>query len=405
MQWIVVGALLCGGCIPNETGHLETTVTGQLLDPPAPRQDATLELRAVCGEPAPSTSAMVRLPYLQSVSSDRASLLWTTSGGASTVALWSPSLERTEVGSEVMPTEFLAGAEQRVAHLTDLSADTIYCYEVIDDAGERVYGPYGFRTAPEADTSERIDFVVFGDSGGGGPDQAAVAEQITSVPIDFLLHTGDVAYTSGTLDQFETNYFQMYESWLGELPVFPASGNHDYVTADLGPFREVFELPENGGQSGRERWYSFDWGPVHVTVLDTENGSDAQTRFLEQDLASTDRPWRVVIAHKGPYSSGSHGSNGTFRQLYEPILQRHGVQVVFTGHDHHYERTHPIGGVTYILTGGGGMSTRPVSPHEWTDFATDVLHFVYVSIEGDTMRVHAIDATGQEFDGVEIPRQ
>lgn len=401
MQFIVVVSLL-GGCVPNESGHVAAVATGQLLEPPAPRVDASTELRAACGDPVGSEAALARLPYLQNVATDRASLVWTTSGGASSVAFWKPQGERVSIESDAVPTEFLTGAEQRIAQLTDLSADTIYCYELLDEAGQPVFGPYGFRTAPEADTDERIDILVFGDSGGGGADQIAVAEQLTTVPIDFVLHTGDVAYGSGTLPELEEKYFRIYESWLGSFPVFLASGNHDYATADLGPYREVFALPENGGPDGVERWYSFDWGPVHVAVLDTERNDAAQAEFLEHDLASTDRPWRIVVAHKGPYSSGVHGSNGAFRQTYEPIMQRYGVQIAFTGHDHHYERTRPMNGITYVLTGGGGMSTRPVTPQDWTEMAEDVLHFVYVSIEDGVMRVHAIDATGREFDGVEI---
>ncbi|HEY8429332.1 MAG TPA: metallophosphoesterase [Sandaracinaceae bacterium] len=401
----VVLALLAG-CVPNESGRLAARSTGQLLHPGAPRTHATAALRAVCGEPATTSAPILRAPYLQSVSTDRATVVWTSNGGANAIEVWNEEdSSRERIGSVRASTRFLAGAEQREARITGLEPGTVYCYEVLDTAGRRVAGPYGFRTAPEPDAAERVDIVVFGDSGGGGPDQFAVAEQLTTVPIDFVLHTGDVAYGSGTLEELEAKYFDVYEPWLASLPVFPASGNHDYVTADLGPYREVFVLPDNGGQAGRERWYSFDWGPVHVVVLDTQRNDPAQVEFLERDLANTDRPWRIVVAHWGPYSSGPHGPNGAFRELYEPILARYGVQVVFTGHDHHYERTRPMNGITYIVTGGGGMSTRPVTPNPaWTEMAEDVMHFVYVSIEGDLMRVHAIDATGREFDGVEIRR-
>ncbi len=107
--------------------------------------------------------------------------------------------------------------------------------------------------------------------------------------------------------------------------------------------------------------------------------------------------------HWGPYSSGSHGSNGAMRAAFRPIFERYGVHLVVSGHDHHYERTRPIGNITYIVTGGGGGGTRTVTPSDWTAFSLDVLHFLYITIEGDSMRVHAIDGTGQEFDGTEIP--
>ncbi len=401
--WILA-IVLVAGCAPNESGHVAATSSGQLLSPQAPRVDPTAELRASCGEAGLPSSDFARLPYLQSVSSTAATLVWTTTTDVAAVEVWSADSPRRRVDAADEATQFMTGARQENAHMSELTPGTIHCYELLSAAGDVVFGPYGFRTAPEPGGAERIDFIVFGDSGGGGPDQLAVSSQLTTVPIHFVLHTGDVAYMNGTLEQFETTYFGMYESWLQSFPVFLASGNHDYETADAGPFREVFALPENAGSEGRERWYSFDWGPVHVAVLDTEVSSAAQAAFLEADLASTDRPWRIVVAHKGPYTSGYHGPNATFRELYEPLLVRYGVQIAFTGHDHHYERSHPIDGVTYIVTGGGGMSTRPVSPTATTAFAEDVLHFVYASIEGDRLRVHAIDGEGKEFDGAEIMR-
>jgi hypothetical protein len=109
-----------------------------------------------------------------------------------------------------------------------------------------------------------------------------------------------------------------------------------------------------------------------------------------------------VFAHKSPYASGAHGSNKDVRAVFGPILEFHRVPLMLAGHDHNYERTEEMNGVTYVVTGGGGRGTRAVGKSSFTAFSHDVLHFVYVTIEGDDLRLYAIDATGREFDFARI---
>jgi 3',5'-cyclic AMP phosphodiesterase CpdA len=248
-----------------------------------------------------------------------------------------------------------------------------------------------------------VHFVVFGDS-GGGPLQGAVRDQLDTVRFDLMLHVGDIAYGSGTLAELESQFFAEYASILGNVPVFPTSGNHDYETEGGAPFRQVFALPENGMPGGVERWYSFDWGDVHFVALDTERVDATQTAWLEDDLSRNLLPWTIVYLHRPPYSSGDHGSAAGVRRAFTPLFADYGVDVVFAGHDHDYERTDAIDGVTYIVTGGGGHGTRPVGRSSFTAYSEDVLHFVYGEVTTERMLLHAIDASGREFDSVSIDR-
>ena len=168
------------------------------------------------------------------------------------------------------------------------------------------------------------------------------------------------------------------------------------------PYLEVFSLPENGGDAGRERWYSFDWGDVHFVALDTERLSERQAIWLEEDLLANELPWVVAYLHAPPYSSGEHGSDLAARELFTPLFETYGVQLVLAGHEHNYERTKPISGVTYVVTGGGGRSSRAVGTSSFTAFSEEVLHFVYVEIDSDTLLLHAIDGVGREFDSTLI---
>jgi 3',5'-cyclic AMP phosphodiesterase CpdA len=292
-----------------------------------------------------------------------------------------------------------AGEHQKWAVLDGLSPGTVYCYAIVD-GGVPLSERIGFRTAPAADSTAPIRFLAFGDSGDGGSDQRALAEQMYAFPYDLIVHTGDIAYDDGTIDQLEDTVFAMYAPIFRHIPLFPAAGNHDYRTMQGAPFRAVFALPGGNG----ERWYSYDWGRIHFAALDTEADYQTQARWLDEDLAATSRPWKIVYLHKPPYSSGDHGSDTALRAALEPVLVKHRVQLVLAGHDHDYERMHPQQGVQHVVTGGGGRGTRPVGASAFTAFSEEVIHFVYAEVRVDELVLHAIDATGAEFDSVVIPR-
>lgn len=97
------------------------------------------------------------------------------------------------------------------------------------------------------------------------------------------------------------------------------------------------------------RWYSWRSGPALVVVLDSTRPDDPeQLDWLERTLASTDATWRIVALHHPPYSSGWHGSATDVREAFQPIFERYGVQLVLAGHDHDYQRSVPINGITYV---------------------------------------------------------
>lgn len=399
---------LVAGCFDDRHGILSSVHAGRPLPiPPISREGALDLLEEACGPSVARSGTLVdRRPYLQSTGPRDTTLTWTSRAPAGEVV----EVRRPEgalVGrsaGRAQPTAFLERGAQYAATIGGLEPGATYCYSLSDDAGH-VLGPIGFRTAPARAVDAPVNVLVFGDSGTGSDDQRALRDQMETVPIDLVLHTGDLAYMSGTQQQLEDYVFGVYEELLASVPFFPSIGNHDNRTASAGPYLEVFALPENGGEGQRERRYSFDWGPIHFVALDTERDGDEQARWLERDLAATDLPWRIVFAHRSPFSSGVYGPSGTWREHYVPVLSRQGVQLVLTGHDHHYERSRALDGVTYVVTGGGGASTRHPSAREFTALAEGVIHFVLLKIDGDELRVHAVDGMGQEFDAFRIARE
>ncbi len=140
---------------------------------------------------------------------------------------------------------------------------------------------------------------------------------------------------------------------------------------------------------------------MHFVALDTERLDEEQVEWLEADLAATDRPWKIVYGHHPPYSSGNHGSSNMVRDLVTPVLERQGVQLVLSGHDHDYERTEQMGGVTYLVTGAGGETDR-VGSSSWTAYATEAMHFVSLHIDRGELRAYAVDGTGRVFDSFRL---
>jgi len=401
---VLAAALAAGaGCGTNQSGDLATTQTGDLSNPLAERRAPDEDLVAACGDGTPLTGFeldLPRSPYLQRLGVSGTRVMWTgvpevtrqvrVAPGGSAEMLSDGVLETAEVDG----VEPGSGLREFEAVIDNLQPATIYCYSLFSDDLQMLQAA-GFRTAPAASTGAKVSFVAFGDSGSGSSDQMAIRDQLETVPLDLMIHTGDIAYESGTMTQFEDYYFSVYADLIRSFPMYPAIGNHDESTI----YEQNFDLPwaERG-----HNWYSFDHGDVHFVALDTNEIGPEQARWLESDLAATDRPWKVVYGHHPPYSSGEHGSSMEFRQTFGPILEKYNVDLVLSGHDHDYERIAPQNGVHYVVTGGGGRGTRAVSSSSFTDFSEAVLNFVYVEVQGDQLLLHAIDGEGTEFDQLSI---
>lgn len=399
-----VFALGLSACMTNQSGNVGSTKTGDTANQ-ATRSSPIEQLESACGGGGLTTAgaaALRRQPYLQEVTATSAKVGWiSVAPDGERVELARPG-EVAAFATAAATTEAVtvrtAGEHQMWAQLDGLRPSTVYCY-TITGADGMLMGPIGFRTAPPADSADPVRFLAFGDSGGGGADQRMLAEQMLTVPYDLIVHTGDLAYNSGAIGEFEDNVFSIYAPLFQHLPFFPAAGNHEYKSSSAAPFRAVFSLPGTN-----EKWYSYDWGRVHFVALDTESDYATQASWLDADLAATAQPWKIVYFHKPPYSSGPHGSDLSLRGVLAPVFEKHGVQLVLSGHDHDYERMVPARGVQYVVTGGGGVGTYAVGTSSFTELSVSVIHFVYAEVGAEELVLHAIDGLGDEFDSLKIPR-
>ncbi|MDB4957527.1 MAG: putative acid phosphatase precursor, partial [Myxococcales bacterium] len=389
LRCCLVIATVGAGCALNSAGNLGATRLGDTSHP-IERGSPIAELRKACGTGARTAAGSVihREPYLQQVTPTSAMLGWVTMKpeGERVVVTTPNGGPVAAVTADVkLGAQRTAGEKQMWARIEGLQPDTVYCYEVT--ARSPLTKRTGFRTAPAADTPKPIRFLAFGDSGGGTAEQSALRDQMYDVPFDFIIHTGDIAYDNGAIGEFEDNVFGVYAELFRNLALFPSAGNHDYKTMEGAPFSDVFAL---GGRFG-EKWYSYDWGRIHFAALDTEADYATQAAWLDADLEANQRPWTIVYMHRPLYSSGEHGSDLPLRNALAPILEKHHVQLVLTGHDHDYERMQPQHGVAYVVTGGGGRGTRGVGASGFTAFSEQVIHFLVVEVGVDQLVVHAID--------------
>jgi hypothetical protein len=381
----------------------------------------------------PSAAGILRGPYLQQVGDLGAIVVWTTRDPGAGQVRYTPdggSTQSATAEARVFPasqTGLASDFTQYEARLTGLAPGSHYTYDVFMGGADATPGQDGFTTAPRTGGGT-VRFIAFGDSGVGSPAQNQLAARMAADTFDLALHTGDLAYGNAnmvggaTYTQYDNWLFSVYSSWMRSRPFYPSIGNHDDEIGAARAYRDVFVLPEEGASATfpdhAERYYSFDYGPVHFIALDTElaflntTRRQAQLSWLEADLAATNQPWRVVYFHRSPYSSGGeHGSNLTVRQVFAPVFERHGVDLVLSAHDHDYERSIPwrefvTGGaaVTYVVTGGGGAPLYPVGTSAWTAKSASSHHYARVTAGDCVMKLEAVRIDGVVFDQAVIDR-
>jgi 3',5'-cyclic AMP phosphodiesterase CpdA len=350
---------------------------------------------------AAETVPSPREPYVQGVTASSAIICWTGKGSGVGVVEYgeTPDLGRKE-------TDTRAGRRHAVA-LTDLVAGSTYHYLVEGVGGSSAAG--SFRTAPVGEDS-RFSLAVVGDSGSGGRGQLAVAALLGRLGPDLILHTGDVVYPAGEERHYDKRFFAPYCHLTKSVPVFPVLGNHDVRKDNGAAFLENFHPPRDNPRSTM-RYYSFDWGGAHFVGLDSElyyddkgDSPERQKAFLEEDLAATRKRWKIAFLHRSPYGSSRHGGDGRVRENLEPVFAGHKVNVVLAGHDHVYERTVPIRGVTYVVSGGGGRRLYRVGKGKSTAFSKSAHHAVLIHLGGGRLSLEAIEPGGTVFDRSDLEK-
>ncbi|MCA9583583.1 MAG: metallophosphoesterase family protein, partial [Myxococcales bacterium] len=320
--------------------------------------------------------------------------------------------------------EDLLGDQTRVheVHVCGLEPNTVYYYKV---GGKGAWsGIFETATAPELGTKDPISITLFGDSRNATEDLwPMTVKKISEGNPDLMLFSGDAVFL-GTQQSLWNNFFEAstgdfrVQDLFSRVPFMSANGNHDALAVNYVAQFAFPQDPSPNEAAQGEEWYSFDYGNTHVAVLnDTVNDASviggSQASWLRADLGAVDRdktPWVFVMHHRPFYTClSTHRPDNALRDAWQDIFDEFKVDMVFTGHNHVYERSLPIRGLTdgqgqaaaagpngvpevdgegspsgtiYIVSAGAGAETYAVSDECALSYtAASAHHYSTVEIE------------------------
>lgn len=396
---------------------------------------------------AVDAATITRGPYLQQGSSDSVIIKWTTETSTESKVYLdeistSTFTSNQEVFSDSTPTT------DHTAYITGLNPLTKYYYGVeLGNADNTQF----FTTSPIKGTSSLTRIWVIGDAGMKNQKQEDVYNSYIAYTGDIetglWLNLGDNAYNHGKMNEYQEALFDAYPDLLKQVTFWPAIGNHDTESKakeQSGPYFDIFDLPKNaevGGEaSGTEAYYSFDYGNIHIVVLDSYVlGSKVGTKvtnmktWLAADLAANSSEWLIAFWHHPPYSKGAHDSESeidmvTMREIFVPVLEENGVDLVLTGHNHFYSRSKLIScysgekdscrfgsynsseicidcneynaytksggaGTVYAVVGASSQTTKPCV-HPVMNVTEEKIGSMVIDVDGPIMKVKYLGVSG-----------
>lgn len=331
------------------------------------------------------------LPYIQNVKTDEATILWA-------------SIEKKEGKVELYKDNDLIAifkGPKREFHeivLRDLEEDETYFYQV-KEGNEKVGRLSSFRTALPENSTKSFTFAAVGDSHLGTSPQYKVAQQILRHEPSFVIHVGDVVNEPFEWE-FPPKFFAPYRGIIQRIPFYPIMGDHDYAIYEGEAFLKFFSLPRNYYEN-TEDFFSFKYGNAHFIGLNSlrliTGDQLSQLYFLEDELKNSTSTWKFIYTHHPFYTNAvGRGGKANLMAKVTDLAVEYGVDIIFSGDVHAYERLER-NGIIYITTGGGGGDLRDVEP-VGSDIGYKQYHMVRISISGDNLESIAYNLNGKELD-------
>jgi Calcineurin-like phosphoesterase len=235
-----------------------------------------------------------------------------------------------------------------------------------------------------------VHLAIAGDVGESGSGLDATAAAIADIgrvqPFDALVLLGDLAYPEGEPSKLPDTVFGPFADVLEQgASLLAVLGNHDVAEEKehVGSLLSALDMPG--------RWWARTLGDVLIVGLDSNRPDDpAQLAWLDATLAAATERWRIVVLHHPPFSAGYQGSDEAVRRAFVPVFERHGVQLVLSGHDHDYQRSRPVHGVTYVVS-GAAAGTRGTGEEDFTAVSYSWRHFVEIGVFPDRLVVRAVN--------------
>ncbi len=352
-------------------------------------------------------------PYLQMVTQSSITVMWETNQTATSRVKFGPDAE----------TKSIAVGDNATLHeveLTGLETESPYFYRVEseDSAGLRIESELlSFQTANHAETP--FAFGVLGDTQFNPRVSKKLTDMLWMQRPNFFVIAGDLVDTGPEKWQWTEQFFPGLSPLASRVCLFPVIGNHERNTKY---YYDYMSLPDP------EYYYQFTYGNADFFILDSNKecgpGSE-QWKWLETALKESDAVWKFVSYHHPSYSSDEDDYGDMWRgrseygeQRLRPLSRlydKYGVDIVWNGHIHSYERSWPLkndkvteqDGTIYLVTGGGGGGLEvagPIKPY----FQNNVKHghhYCLVGVNGRTLEFKAFDLEGRLFDYLKIDKR
>lgn len=365
-------------------------------------------------------------PYLHLVTPNSINLTWETDRKVSKAIIEYgeklPLTQEVQVPApgapEVESTHFI-----QTYTLDGLKAATPYFYNIklTDDSGATIEsGVLTFATADS--TANPFSFAILGDTEARPHVNHQVARLIWDERPNFIINLGDLTDGGKEPHKFEWNqeYFTGMTALTSRIPVFPVAGNGE---GDLYWYKRYHQLPDPEG------YYTFTYGDAQFFMLDSnqkdqfDEGGE-QYQWLEEQLKASTATWKFVAHHHAPYSSDENDYGDSWKEASNlgdlrirkivPLYEKYGVDIVFFGHLHTYQRTLPIleqaidqrNGVIYLQGGGGGGNLEDFTPtRSWFSAKTyRGHHYFTINIVGEELHMKMFDTEGRMRDFVTIEK-
>ena len=362
----------------------------------------------------------IKGPWVQNVKTDSIVVMWEADQQeAVTPTVAYGQTASYEIGTVSAVHELVNGSYHVYsATISGLSVNTIYHYRAT--SGSTQSADATFKTAPTKGTSG-FRFYVAGDNRSNPSTWNAITELIRADMNEypahnqtFFLNPGDLCTNGGTYSYWD-EMWPPAQQLLASIPIYVSMGNHDeHPPASDAFINGYFNFPYTESLSTNEKWFSFDYGNVHIATMAIWDAggftSGPQYNWVQSDLAAAKVDplvgWRFVLIHETPWSYGLHGPTEvpapSLQSIIHPIFQTDALTCAFGGHNHLYCRYAPVDGVTYITTGGAGGPLYTGSYSTWPGATmvalAQVYHFCIVDVEADAVSVRALDMNGNRLD-------
>jgi Calcineurin-like phosphoesterase len=270
-----------------------------------------------------------------------------------------------------------------------------------------------------------LRFGVLADTGTGSMKQYAVGRALLKhhqqSTLNMVLLAGDNIYTNGEFSKIKSAFTLPYQDLLKSgVKFYACLGNHDVrgdicgsgvgdrCDSSVAKSSDIKNEEVNHADFNMkgQRYYTFTKGDVQFFATETNALSNpasptraAQLKWLDQELGKSTARLKIVFGHHPLYSVGRYGNNEVLIKDVEPLLVKHKVPLWIDGHDHNYQRTNPIKGVTYLVAGGGGAGLYPiVFSQPWSAYAQSIHSCATVDVHPDRLIITGIDINGQVID-------